>query len=66
MPSLGIFGLQIEKAMSYLKSAPSNLSNFKILLKKQKCLKLGPKMSYLGAWCNSGTRTPGPETPLKV
>ena len=34
MPSLGIFGLQFEKTMSYLKSAPSNLSNFKILLKK--------------------------------
>ena len=33
--------------MSYLKPAPSNLSNCKILM-KTKCLNLGPKMPYLG------------------
>ena len=48
MPYLGIFGLEFFiKLLSYLKLAPSNLSNNKILQEKQKCLNLGPKMSYL-------------------
>ena len=36
------------KLLSYLKSAPSNVSICKISQKKQKCLNLGPKMPYLG------------------
>ena len=49
MPCFGIFGLDLKKKLlSYLKSAPSNLSNCKILLKKQKCINLGPKIPYLG------------------
>ena len=36
-----------KKLFSYLKSAPSNLPNWKILQKK-KCLNLGPKMPHLG------------------
>ena len=36
-----------KKLFSYLKSATSNLSNWKILQKK-KCLNLGPKMPHLG------------------
>ena len=48
MPYLGIFGLEFFiKLLSSLKLAPSNLSNNKILQEKQKCLNLGPKMSYL-------------------
>ena len=42
MPYLGIFGPE------FLKAAPSNLSNCKILQEKQKCRNLGPKfMPYL-------------------
>ena len=33
--------------MSYLKSAPSNLFNSKILWKEWKCLNIGPKLPYL-------------------
>ena len=41
----GIFWLEFQKLLSYLKSAPSNLSNCKFREKKpQKCLNLGPKM----------------------
>ena len=36
------------KLLSYLKSAPSNVSICKISQKKQRCLNLGPKMPYLG------------------
>ena len=38
----------LKKLLSYLKSVPSNLSICKFSRKKQKCLNLGPKMSYLG------------------
>ena len=49
MSSLGIFGLQFEKTMSYLKLAPSNLSNFKILQKKPtKMPKVGTKNVLFG------------------
>ena len=50
MSDLGIFGLEFLKMLlSYLKSTPSNLSHCKILRKKkQKYLKLGPKIRYLG------------------
>ena len=48
MPYLGILGLEFKKLLSYMKSAPSNLSNCKISQKKQKSLNLGPKMPYLG------------------
>ena len=49
MPDLCIFELEFETIFSYLKSAPSNLSNCKISQKKtQKCLNLEPKMPYLG------------------
>ena len=49
MPRVGIFGLEFkQKLLSYLKSAPSNLSSCKISQKKQKCLNLEPKMPYLG------------------
>ena len=34
--------------LSYLKSEPLNLSNFKFFSKKQKYLTFGPKMPYLG------------------
>ena len=45
---LGIFELEfLKKLLSYLKSAPSNLSNCKIFGKKLKRLSLGPKMAYL-------------------
>ena len=43
----GYFGAKIL-VLRYLMSAPSNLSNCKALQKKQRCLNLGPKMSYLG------------------
>ena len=54
MPKLGtknaLFGYFWAgiKILSYLKSAPSDVSNWKILQQKQKCLNLGPKMPYLG------------------
>ena len=48
MPYLGIFGLELKKLLSYLKSAPWNLSNYKILRKKPTYLNLGPKMPDLG------------------
>ena len=35
-----------KKVLSYLKSAPLNLSNCKILQEKQKYLNIGPKMPY--------------------
>ena len=38
----------MKKLLSYLTSAPSTLSNCEISQKKEKCLNLGPKMSYLG------------------
>ena len=48
---LGTFALEFfKKLLSYLKSAPSNLSNCEISQKKnekQKCLNLGPKIPYL-------------------
>ena len=45
----GYFWARILKTLlSYLKSAPSNLSICKISQKKQKCWNLGPKMAYLG------------------
>ena len=57
MPYLGIFdqkcmisvflGWNLKTILSYLKSAPSNLSNCKVLHKK-KCLSFGPKMPDLG------------------
>ena len=38
-----------KKLLPQLKSAPSNLSNCKILkTKNKKSINLGPKMSYLG------------------
>ena len=46
IPYLGIFGLEFQ-TMSYLKSAPSNLSNGKTFQKKQKCLNLGLNISSL-------------------
>ena len=50
-PYLGTFALEFfKKLLSYLKSAPSNLSNCEISQKKnekQKCLNLGPKIPYL-------------------
>ena len=36
------------KLLSYLKSAPSNVSICKISQKKQKCLNVGRKVPYLG------------------
>ena len=49
----GYFWARIrKKLLSYLKSAPSNLSNCKIL---QKCPNLGLKRSYLGTfWLEFG------------
>ena len=49
----GYFWARIrKKLLPYLKSAPSNLSNCKIL---QKCLNLGPKRPYLGPfWLEFG------------
>ena len=45
----GYFWARIsKKLLPYLKSAPSNLSNYKISRKKQKCLNLGPKMPFWG------------------
>ena len=45
----GYFWVRIKKKiLPCFKSAPSNLSNCKILQKKQKCLNLGPKVPYLG------------------
>ena len=38
----------MKKALSHLKSAPSNLSNYKISQKKQKFLNLGLKVPYFG------------------
>ena len=41
MPYLGIFELEFKKKLlSYLKSAPSNLSNCKISQEKKQCLEL--------------------------
>ena len=37
----------LKTILSYLKSAPSNLSNCKTLRKNKKCLNLGPKEPYL-------------------
>ena len=37
-----------KKLQSYLKSAPSNLCNCKILQKNKKCLNFGPKLPDLG------------------
>ena len=49
MLDLGISGPELKKKiLPCFKSAPSNLSNCKILQKKQKCLNLGPKVPYLG------------------
>ena len=48
MPYLGTVGLEFQKLLSYLKSAPLNFPSCKILWKKQKFLNLGPKISYLG------------------
>ena len=45
---LGIFGLELKIILPYLKSATLNLSNSRILWKKQKCLNLEPKMPHLG------------------
>ena len=42
------FDYKFQNVLSYLISAPSNLSNCKILQKKQKCLNLGPKWPYSG------------------
>ena len=57
MPYFGIFdqkymisvflGWNLKTILSYLKSAPSNLSNCKVSHKK-KCLSFGPKMPDLG------------------
>ena len=47
MPGLGIMGLELKIILSYLKSAPSNLSNCKVSRIKQKYLNLGPNMPYL-------------------
>ena len=48
---LSIFELEFEKTiLSYLKSAPSNLSNGKISQKPPKCLNLGRKLSYLSTF----------------
>ena len=38
----------MKKVLSHLKSAPSNLSNYKISQKKQKFLNLGLKVPYFG------------------
>ena len=48
MPYLGIFGLKFENNI-VKESAPSNFSDCKILRKK-KCLKLPPKISYFGVF----------------
>ena len=40
-------GWNLKPILSYLKSAPSNLSKWKIS-GKNKCLNFGPKMPYLG------------------
>ena len=48
MPYLGISGQEFSKEpFFYFKSAPSNLSNCKIL-PKEKTLGLGQKLPYLG------------------
>ena len=47
MPYLGIFRLYFKKLLSYLISAPSNLSNCKILQRKKKCPNFRPNMPYL-------------------
>ena len=44
MPFLGVLGSNFEKPLSLLKSAPSNLPYCKIWSKKEKFLKLEPKM----------------------
>ena len=49
LPYLSTFGLEFKKKLlSYLKSAPSDLSNWKISWKNKKSLTLGPKMPYVG------------------
>ena len=50
MPFLGYFWTRIlKKLLSYLQSAPSNLSNLSIYKTlRKKSLNLGPKMPYLG------------------
>ena len=49
MPYLSTFWWNFKKVLSYLKTAPSNLSNSKpFRKKKQKYLNMGPKMPYLG------------------
>ena len=40
----------LKMLLSYLKSAPSNLSIWKISRKKKSCLNLGPKIPYLGVF----------------
>ena len=47
MSYLSVLGCDFEKPMSYLKSAPSNLSYCKVWCKKYKSLNLGRKMPYL-------------------
>ena len=49
MPYLGIFGHEFKKKLlSYLKSAPSNVSICKISQKKQKMPKCGTKSALFG------------------
>ena len=48
------FDWNLKRILSYLKSAPLNLPNRKILGKKQKCLIFGPKMTYLFGYCLIG------------
>ena len=42
------FWARILKKLSYFKSAPANLTNYKLSRKKQKGLNLRPTMPYLG------------------
>ena len=48
MSDLGIFGLEFENNMSYLKSAPSNLSNWKNFVKEKKLSKFGTENALFG------------------
>ena len=47
MRDSGIFGLEFENNIVIFEISTLNLSNGKILRKKQKCLNFGPKMPYL-------------------
>ena len=48
MPDLGIFGLELKKTIAIFETSIFKLMKLQNFVKKQKCLNLRPKMSYLG------------------